>query len=250
MAEVMIRTVDLRKEFSGFRAVDGVNLEIAGGSIHAIIGPNGAGKTTVFNMLTKFLPPTAGEIILQGTDITRSSAADVACLGMIRSFQISSTFNRLTALQNVRVALMRPGTETYRFWRSHRDMERYNEHALSLLRSVGLEKWAHHQASVLPYGRKRALEIATTLALDPKVLLLDEPTAGMAQEDIEQIVTLIKSLGGKHTIVIVEHNLKVVSTLADRISVMARGRIIAEGPYSEVSQNPEVRTAYLGSAYE
>ena len=249
MSDVVLQTKDLKKDFQGFRAVDGVNLTIRRGHIHAIIGPNGAGKTTVFNMLTKFVAPSSGQIVLDGQDITAVGAADVARLGMVRSFQISSTFKRLTALQNVRVALMSFGNETRRFWSSHRDMERYNEPALALLSSVGLEKWANHTAALLPYGRKRALEIATTLALSPKVLLLDEPTSGMAQEDIQQVTDLVKSLAGDRTIVIVEHNLKVISDLANTISVLARGRVIAEGSYEVVSRNADVRSAYLGGAH-
>jgi branched-chain amino acid transport system ATP-binding protein len=248
-SDIVLRTKGLRRDFGGFRAVDSVSIDVRRGQIHAIIGPNGAGKTTMFNMLTKFLPPSGGQILLDGVDITHIGPAQVAALGMVRSFQISSTFGRLTALQNVRVALMRAGNRTYQFWRTHRDMDQYNARALELLAEVGLKDWAHHHAGSLPYGRKRALELATTLALDPKVLLLDEPTAGMGQEDIENIVTLVKSLSRKKTIVIVEHNLKVVSSLADTISVMVRGRVITEGDYATVSGNPDVKTAYLGSAH-
>ncbi len=250
MDQIILQARGICRDFGGFRAVDDVNLDVKAGQIHAIIGPNGAGKTTMFNLLTKFLPPSAGQIILDGADITHSGPADVASHGMVRSFQISSTFGRLTALQNVRVALMRPGGGTFRFWATHRDMDRYNERAFELLSAVGLETWAHTQASSMPYGRKRALELATTLALEPKVLLLDEPMAGMGQEDIETITTLIRSLSGAKTIIIVEHNLKVVSSLADTISVMVRGRVVAEGDYKTVSSDPNVKAAYLGSSHD
>ncbi|KRB49083.1 ABC transporter ATP-binding protein [Rhizobium sp. Root708] len=247
--DFILQTRELRRDFGGFRAIDGVSLDIRRGQIHAIIGPNGAGKTTTFNMLTKFLAPTAGSITLDGIDITSAGPAQVASLGMVRSFQISSTFGRLTALQNVRIALLRAANETHQFWRSSDHMNKHNDRAMQLLGQVGLETWAHHPAALLPYGRKRALELATTLALDPKILLLDEPTAGMGQEDIQTISRLVKSLAGRKTIVIVEHNLKVISELADRISVMVRGRVVCEGDYATVSANPDVKAAYLGSAH-
>jgi branched-chain amino acid transport system ATP-binding protein len=250
MTDAILQTRQLRRDFGGFRAVDDVNINVRAGQIHAIIGPNGAGKTTMFNMLTKFLPPTSGQIILDGRDITRLGPAEIADLGMVRSFQISSIFSRLTVLQNVRVALMGRGDQTFKAWRSHRVMDEYNAKALDLLSQVGLEQWSQHIAASLPYGRKRALEIATTLAMQPKVLLLDEPTAGMGQGDVEQITALIKSLAGDKTIVIVEHNLKVISSLADSISVMVRGRVITEGNYEAVSRHPDVKSAYLGASHE
>ncbi|QDL38617.1 ABC transporter ATP-binding protein [Rhodoferax sediminis] len=249
MTDFILQTTGLKRSFAGIRAVDGVDLAVRRGSIHAVIGPNGAGKTTLFNLLTKFLEPTEGRILLRGEDITAAGPAQIASLGMVRSFQISSVFTRLTALQNVRVALMRRGGHSFHFWRSHRDLDRHNQRAMELLAAVGLERWAHERAARLPYGRKRALEIATTLALEPDVLLLDEPLAGMGQEDVEQVAALIKSLAGPRTVLLVEHNLKVIAQLADVITVMARGRVIAEGPYATVSQNPEVRSAYLGSSH-
>lgn len=249
MTDVILQTSGLGRSFGGIRAVQDVNLSVRRGTIHAVIGPNGAGKTTLFNLLTKFLPPSDGRIVLDGVDITSAGPSQIAALGMVRSFQISSVFTRLTALQNVRVALMRSGGESFHFWRPHRDLERYNPRALELLRLVGLERWADVRAAHLPYGRKRALEIATTLALEPEILLLDEPLAGMGQEDVEQIALLVKSLAGRRTIVIVEHNLKVIAQLSDTITVMARGRVIVEGTYAEVSRHPDVRSAYLGSAH-
>ena len=249
MPDHVLQTVALRRDFAGLRAVDDVDLNVQRGSIHAIIGPNGAGKTTLFNLLTKFLAPSAGHIKLNGEDVTAIGPSQIASLGMVRSFQISSVFNRLSALQNVRVALMRKSGDTGRFWSSQKVMDRYNDRALQLLDEVGLRRWANHQSSLLAYGQKRKLEIATTLALEPNVLLLDEPMAGVAQEDIEPLMALIKALAGTRTIVIVEHNLKVVARLADIITVMARGRIIAEGTYDVVSRNDEVRTAYLGSTH-
>ena len=248
MTDYILRTIDLKKDFSGIKAVDGVNLNVSRGKIHAIIGPNGAGKTTLFNLLTKFVIPSGGRIELEGKDITYAGPSQIAALGMIRSFQISSVFNRLTALQNVRVALMRKGGESMHFWRPNSSMDKYNAQALSLLKQVGLGAWSDHQSGLLPYGRKRQLEIATTLALEPNILLLDEPMAGVAQEDIGPLVALVKSLAGERTIVIVEHNLKVVASLADRITVMAQGKAIAEGAYEAVSNNAEVRAAYLGSS--
>lgn len=249
MSNILLQTTALRRTFAGVAAVDDVNFQVRPGQIHALIGPNAAGKTTFFNLLTKFLPPSSGQIHWKGQDITSAGASDVAQLGMVRSFQISSVFPKLSALQNVRVALLRQSTDAFAFWRSPRALERFDEPARELLAQVGLERFAHERAARLPYGRKRALEIATTLALDPELLLLDEPLAGMGQEDVEQVASLIKSLAPKRTIVIVEHNLKVIERLADTITVLARGRIIAEGSYATVSRNADVRAAYLGNSH-
>ena len=242
----ILETVDLVKEFAGFVAVGGVNLTIARGSIHALIGPNGAGKTTCFNLLTKFLSPTSGRIIFNGRDITGLGPAEVATLGLARSFQISAVFPHLTALENVRIALQRKRGDSFDFWRSKRLLDALNERARSLLDDVGLLADANVVVSELSYGRKRALEIATTLALEPEMLLLDEPTAGMGHEDIARIATLIKSVARNRTVLMVEHNLSVVADLSHRITVLTRGRVLAEGSYDDVSANPEVREAYLG----
>jgi branched-chain amino acid transport system ATP-binding protein len=236
----------MTKEFAGFVAVNSVNLRVKRGSIHALIGPNGAGKTTCFNLLTKFLQPTRGRIIYKGRDITALAPADVARLGLVRSFQISAVFPHLTVLENVRIALQRRRGGSFDFWRSKGILDEYNDRAMSLLGDVGLKDDARHTAVELPYGRKRALELATTIALDPEMLLLDEPTAGMGHEDVDRIAALIKSVAANRTVLMVEHNLSVVSNLCQRITVLTRGRVLIEGDYETVSNNPEVREAYMG----
>jgi len=237
---------DLRMEFNRFAAVDGVSLDIARGSIHALIGPNGAGKTTCFNLLTKFLTPTAGQIVFDGRDITRVKPAEVARLGLVRSFQISAVFSELSALHNVRIALQRREGDSYEFWHSEDRLRRFDGRAMELLSRVGLAEMARTKASDLSYGRKRALELATTLATEPKILLLDEPMAGMAPEDIGRMSQLIQSAAQGRTVVMVEHNLSVVSALADRITVLARGKVLAEGDYSTISRDPRVIESYIG----
>jgi len=247
--EVILETEELTKEFAGFTAVNSVNLRIERGTIHALIGPNGAGKTTCFNLLTKFLNPTRGRISFKGRDITALQPADVARLGMVRSFQISAVFPHLTVLENVRVALQRQRGGSFDFWRSRAVLDTFNERAMQLIDDVGLAEFTHATAVELPYGRKRALEIATTLALDPEMLLLDEPTAGMGHEDIDRIAALIKRVSADRTILMVEHNLSVVANLSDRITVLTRGRVLAEGDYETVSNTPEVREAYMGTGH-
>ncbi len=245
-ADIILRTEDLTKEFAGFVAVSDVNLCVTRGAIHAIIGPNGAGKTTCFNLLTKFLSPTRGRIFYNGRDITALEPADVAQLGLARSFQISAVFPHLSVLENVRIALQRKRGGSFDFWRSRRVLDAYNDRALALVEDVGLSAYVGLAAVELPYGRKRALEIATTLALDPELLLLDEPTAGMGHEDIDRISALIKAVAANRTVLMVEHNLSVVERLSSRITVLTRGRVLAEGDYHEVSNNPDVREAYMG----
>lgn len=247
--ETILVTEDLTKEFAGFIAVSGVNLRVARGSIHALIGPNGAGKTTCFNLLTKFLKPTRGRILYKGRDITALAPADVARLGLVRSFQISAVFPHLTVIENVRIALQRARGGSFDFWRSRKVLDVYDGRARELIDDVGLSAFADLPAVELPYGRKRALEIATTLALDPEMLLLDEPTAGMGHEDIDRISHLIKRVAADRTVLMVEHNLSVVSNLSDCITVLTRGRVLAEGPYAEVAVNPEVREAYMGTGH-
>lgn len=249
-SEIILETEDLTKEFAGFVAVSGVELRVTRGTIHALIGPNGAGKTTFFNLLTKFLQPTRGRIVFKGEDITDRTPADVARRGLVRSFQISAVFPHLSVLENVRIALQRQRGGSFDFWRSVRVLDVYNERALELLRQVGLEGFAQTIAAELPYGRKRALEIATTLALDPEMLLLDEPTAGMGHEDIDRIATLIKTVSADRTVLMVEHNLSVVANISDRITVLTRGRVLAEGDYATVSANPDVREAYMGVGHD
>jgi branched-chain amino acid transport system ATP-binding protein len=247
--DYIIETKALSKEFRGFRAVSDVDLRVRYGSIHALIGPNGAGKTTVFNLLTKFLEPSGGQILYDGRDITRAKPADLAREGMVRSFQISATFPHLTVLENVRIALQRRLGTSFHFWRSEGSLDVLNERAEELIEAVGLAGFGHSTAAELPYGRKRALEIATTLALDPKLLLLDEPTAGMGHEDVGRVADLIGKVARDRTVLMVEHNLSVVADLCDVITVLQRGRILAEGSYDEVSGNPEVREAYMGTGH-
>ncbi len=247
MAEPILQTEGLTKEFRGFMAVGGVNLQVMPGTIHALIGPNGAGKTTCFNMLTKFLQPTRGVIRYEGRDITGLKPAQVARLGLVRSFQISAVFPHLTGLENVRLALQRKRGGSYDFWRSEALLSVLDDKARSLMDDVGLSDYYDTPAVLLSYGRKRALEIATTLALEPRMMLLDEPTAGMTHEDVDRIVALIKRIRMGRTILMVEHNLSVVEGLCDRITVLTRGKVLAEGDYATVSRNPEVVAAYLGT---
>jgi len=247
--DIILETEDLTKEFAGFVAVNGVTLRVARGTIHALIGPNGAGKTTCFNLLTKFLQPTRGHIKFNGRDITSLPPTDIARLGLVRSFQISAVFPHLTVRENVRIALQRARGGSFDFWRSKRVLDALNGRADELLADVGLQSFADATAVELPYGRKRALELATTLALEPEMMLLDEPTAGMGHEDIDRIAALIKKASANRTVLMVEHNLSVVSTLSDRITVLTRGRVLAEGDYATVSNNPEVREAYMGTGH-
>ena len=247
MAEAILETSGLTKEFRGFVAVDGVDLRVLPGTIHALIGPNGAGKTTCFNLLTKFMQPTRGTIHYKGRDITGLAAADIARLGLVRSFQISAVFPHLTVLENVRLALQRARGGSFDFWRSEKVLTVYDDRARALLEDVGLTDYISDSAVELPYGRKRALEIATTLALDPEMLLLDEPTAGMTHEDVDRTVALIKRIRTNRTILMVEHNLSVVEGLCDTITVLTRGSVLAEGDYATVSKNPDVIAAYLGT---
>jgi branched-chain amino acid transport system ATP-binding protein len=248
--DTVLETEDLTKDFAGFVAVRAVNLRVARGSIHAMIGPNGAGKTTCFNLLSKFLKPTRGRIMFDGRDITALKPADVAQLGLVRSFQISAVFPHLTVLENVRIALQRRRGASFDFWRSKRVLHALDMRAMALLTDVGLDEFANALAVELPYGRKRALEIATTLALDPALLLLDEPMAGMGHEDIKRISALIKTIAVTRTVLMVEHNLSVVADLCDRITVLTRGQVLAEGDYATVSADPAVREAYLGTGHD
>jgi branched-chain amino acid transport system ATP-binding protein len=245
--DVILETDGLTKEFRGFVAVRDVNLRVRRGTIHALIGPNGAGKTTCFNLLTHFLAPTRGRIRYNGRDITGSRPSDIARLGLVRSFQISAVFPHLTVLENVRIALQRQRGRSFDFWRSEKVLDALNSRALQLIEAVGLAAFAEATAVELPYGRKRALEIATTLALSPEMMLLDEPTAGMGHEDVERISALIKQVAADRTVLMVEHNLSVVENLSDTITVLARGEILAEGDYAHVSSHPDVIQAYMGS---
>ena len=248
--DIILEVNHLSKEFGGFVAVNDVSLRIPRGAIHALIGPNGAGKTTCFNLLTKFLQPTRGQIVFNGLDIAGHKASQIAKLGLVRSFQISAVFPRLSVLENVRLALQRHRGGSFDFWTSRSSLDSLNDRALALIEDVGLSDVASVDASDLPYGRKRALELATTLALDPQMLLLDEPMAGIGHEDIDRISALIRAAAVNRTVLMVEHNLRVVADLSSRITVLARGQVIAEGDYSAISTNSEVREAYLGVGHE
>jgi branched-chain amino acid transport system ATP-binding protein len=245
---VVLRTQRLSRDFKGFRAVDHVDLEVTTGSIHALVGPNGAGKTTLFNLLSGFLAPTSGRVEVGGHDVTGQPPEAIARMGVARSFQITSLFPQLTARDHVELALQSGSGLGWRFWRSDRLTHRYRERAMTLLAEVGLHDHAEASADSLPYGRKRALELAIALALDPKVLLLDEPTAGMGLEDVDRTVELVTRIREGRTVVLVEHNMKVVGRLADQVTVMQAGRILVEGPYHEVRDDPRVIAAYLGTA--
>ena len=247
MADVILETKHLTKEFKGFTAVNDVNLQVQRGHIHALIGPNGAGKTTCFNLLTKFLVPTAGQILFNNRDITSAAPAQIARQGIIRSFQISAVFPHLTVMENVRIGLQRSLGTSFHFWSSERTLSRLNDRAMALLAEVDLTEFADTVTVDLPYGRKRALEIATTLGMEPELMLLDEPTQGMGHEDVHRVTELIKKVSAGRTILMVEHNMSVVSGICDRISVLQRGAMLAEGNYKEVSANPQVMEAYMGT---
>ncbi len=245
---IILETRDLVKEFAGFVAVQGVSLKVKRGQIHALIGPNGAGKTTFFNLLTKFLPPTRGSIVYNGIDITHESPAQTARRGLVRSFQISAVFPHMTALENVRVGLQRSLGTALHFWEPESSLNKLNGRAMELLDNVGLGSFGGTVTAELSYGRKRALELATTLALEPELMLLDEPTQGMGHEDVARVTDLIKKVSANRTVLMVEHNMSVVSSIADTISVLQRGAVIAEGPYATVSKNPQVIEAYMGAS--
>ena len=248
-SDYILETRDLTKEFKGFVAVSGVNLKVRRGTIHALIGPNGAGKTTCFHLLTHFLSPSRGQILYNGQDITHASPASIARMGLARSFQISAVFPHLTVLENVRIALQRKRGGSFDFWRPERVLNELNGRARELIDAVGLSGHEDSVAVELPYGGKRALEIATTLALDPEMMLRDEPTAGMAHEDVERVAALVKRVAANRTVLMVEHNLGVVEHLSDHITVLARGEVLAEGDYASVSKHPDVVAAYLGTGH-
>ena len=245
--DAILETRGLTKEFKGFVAVNQVDLLVQRGHIHALIGPNGAGKTTFFNLLTKFLTPTQGSIVFNGVDITHEKPAQTARRGIVRSFQISAVFPHMTVLENVRAALQRNLGTSFHFWKAEDTLFRLHERAQQLLAEVDLGQFANELTVNLPYGRKRALELATTLALEPELMLLDEPTQGMGHEDVGRVTDLIKKVSAGRTILMVEHNMNVVASIADRITVLQRGAIIADGPYDQVSKNPLVMEAYMGT---
>ena len=248
VSDAILETRNLTREFKGFVAVNDVSLRVRRGQIHALIGPNGAGKTTFFNLLTRFLAPTSGRILFNGTDITDEKPAQVARRGIIRSFQISAVFPHLSVLENVRIGLQRKTGVSFHFWKSEKALTHLDARAIALLEEVDLGGFADAITVELPYGRKRALEIATTLAMDPELMLLDEPTQGMGHEDVDRVTALIRKVSANRTILMVEHNMNVVATIADTITVLQRGAILAEGPYAQVSADPQVKEAYMGSA--
>lgn len=244
---VVLSARGLGKDFAGFTAVNGVDLDVEHARIHALIGPNGAGKTTVFNLLTKFLQPTRGRIMLLDQDITKVKPDKIARMGLVRSFQISAVFPHLTVLENVRIALQRPNKLATQFWLPLSSLDKLNPRAEELIADLGLSQYRDTRATDLSYGRKRVLEIATTLALDPKVLLLDEPMAGMGGEDVATVASIIADVAKTRAVLMVEHNLSVVADIAHHVTVLQRGEILASGDYETVSQNPQVRTAYMGT---
>ena len=245
--DILLDIQGLTKEFKGFVALSDVSLNVLRGSIHALIGPNGAGKTTLFNLLTNFLVPTSGNVFFKGQNITHEKPSQIARKGIVRSFQISAVFPHMSVLENVRVALQQKQNVSFQFWRPEKSLHHLHEKALELLDSVDLSSYAEELAVNLPYGRKRALELATTLALEPELMLLDEPTQGMGHEDVDRVTQLIKKVSVGRTVLMVEHNMNVVSSIADRITVLQRGTVIADGSYREVSNNPLVIEAYMGA---
>ncbi len=251
MPEIILETHRLRREFGALVAVADVSIQVEAGTLHSIIGPNGAGKTTFFNLLSGSLKPTSGQVLFKGRDITRLPVHRTAHLGIGRSFQITNIFPNLTVLENIRLAAQALGRDNFRFWRRHRAFKQYEQRALDVIDLVGLTDQAHLPARILPHGAQRKLELGMILAPDPEVLLLDEPTAGMASEQVPELMALIQSIqkSGRKTIVLVEHNMNVVMRVSDKITVMNYGNILAEGTPQEITRNQAVQTAYLGALY-
>ncbi|RIK88129.1 MAG: ABC transporter ATP-binding protein [Hyphomicrobiales bacterium] len=240
---------DVSIAFNGFYAVRNVDFALHEGTIHAVIGPNGAGKTTLFNLLTKFLQPTGGSVYYRGQDITGEGPAAIARRGVVRSFQISAVFQGLTVRENIELALLRRSNLQWRLVGHARRNTDLVRRADEILAQFGFDREADTAAANLSYGRKRVLELATTIAMDPDVLLLDEPMAGLGREDIDRVAELILEAAQGRTVLLVEHNMQVVSRLAERITVMVRGEVLTEGSYDEVSKRPEVIAAYTGGGH-
>jgi len=248
--EYILEARGLSKQFRGFYAVKDVDLSVRRHTIHALIGPNGAGKTTCFNLLTTFLKATTGTITYNGRRIENSDPASVASMGLVRSFQISAVFGQMSVMENLRVALQRKRSDNFAFWRNESVLNELNERTYELIRSVGLEKWLHAPAADLSYGRKRALELVTTIAMEPELILLDEPMAGLGHEDIGPVMDLIAHFAKGRTVLMVEHNMKVIAKLCDHVTVLQSGEVLAEGTYEQVSQDQRVIEAYVGGAHD
>jgi branched-chain amino acid transport system ATP-binding protein len=250
--EIIFETINLTKRFGALLAVDNVNLRVRKNSLHAIIGPNGAGKTTFFNLLSRNLEPTSGQVIFKGRDITHQPVHRTIHFGIGRSFQITNIFPNLTVFENIRLAAQALGADNFKFWRAASHFKQYETRVWEVIEKVGLTGRAETLARTLPHGDQRKLELGMILAPDPEVLLLDEPTAGMASEQVPELIALIQNIqkAGKKTVMLVEHNMNVVMTVSDAITVMHQGKILAEGKPSEIAANKEVQTAYLGGLYE
>jgi branched-chain amino acid transport system ATP-binding protein len=252
MTDTIIETTDLSRYFGGLKAVEGVNLRVNDGAIHSIIGPNGAGKTTLFNLVSGQLKPTRGRVLLRGRNITGLPLHRMAHLGIGRSFQITNVFPNLTVLENARLAAQARGGDSLKLWARAAAFRRYETAARDALQRVGLGDQAHLPAATLPHGGKRKLELAILLAADPQVLLLDEPTAGMASEQVPLLMDIIQAIRAEtgKTILLVEHNMGIVMNVSDQITVMHQGRVLAEGTPTEIRANPAVQQAYLGGTYQ
>lgn len=252
MNEIILRTENLRREFGALVAVDDVSMAVRAGTLHSIIGPNGAGKTTLFNLLSGNLKPTAGHVYYKGQEITNLPLHRTAHLGIGRSFQITNIFPTLTVLENIRLAAQALGNDNFRFFQSHRHFDRYERRAHEVIQQVGLADSTNRPARTLPHGEQRKLELGMILAPDPELLLLDEPTAGMASEQVPELMALIQQIqgAGQKTVMLVEHNMNVVMGASDVITVMHQGRVLAEGSPNDIARDETVQSAYLGGLYE
>lgn len=247
MTESILDVVDVERRFGSLVAVDGVNLQVTAGSVHAVIGPNGAGKTTLFNLLSGELPPTSGQVVFEGREINQLTPDKRARIGIGRSFQVTSIFQSLSVFENVRVAGQLHGRgSAYNFITPARSRRRAEDTTWAVLERVGLAAESEVVAGELSHGRQRLLGVALALAARPRLLLLDEPCAGMGVEDIELMLGLLHDLASDHTIVLIEHNVELVMTVSDVITVLDRGTVLVEGPPKEVARHPKVREAYLG----
>lgn len=252
MDEIILETIDLRKEFDALVAVDDVSIKIKQHSLHSIIGPNGAGKTTFFNLLSGNLEPTRGKVFFKGRNITRQPVHKTIHFGIGRSFQITNIFPNLTVFENIRLACQALGKDNFKFYQSVDKLTEINQRTMEVIRQVGLESQVYTLARILPHGDQRKLELGMILAPDPEVLLLDEPTAGMAAEQVPELISLIQEIqqAGEKTVLLVEHNMNVVMSISDTITVMHLGKVLAEGTPAEIAADVDVQTAYLGGLYK